>query len=104
MGGTCCSAFVPMRKSLTAQLSTSSFGSTRTVSSARSLVLFYQNSTSPIRNDEAQVANVLERFKREAAKKTEIDEECILTIDENRYNMTAWANAHPGKKQKPRLQ
>jgi len=41
--------------------------------------------------------HVLQRFEREAAKKKEIDEECILTIHGNQYNMTAWANAHPGK-------
>lgn len=60
---------------------------------ARLLTRYYTNSTV---SDEDR--RVLERFQREAAKKKEIDEECILTIHGDQYNMTAWANAHPGKK------
>eukprot|EP00550_Attheya_septentrionalis_P000807 CAMPEP_0198290574 /NCGR_PEP_ID=MMETSP1449-20131203/8383_1 /TAXON_ID=420275 /ORGANISM="Attheya septentrionalis, Strain CCMP2084" /LENGTH=460 /DNA_ID=CAMNT_0043989089 /DNA_START=207 /DNA_END=1586 /DNA_ORIENTATION=+ len=37
-----------------------------------------------------------DRFARTAASKVEIEDECILTIRGERYNMTSWANAHPG--------
>lgn len=68
---------------------------------ARSLVVvFYQqNSTYAAgRADDVQrqVDETLQRFKREAAKEKAIDQECILSIHGSRYNMTAWANAHPG--------
>jgi hypothetical protein len=59
------------------------------------IVLSYQNSTETSA-DPVQVSETSHRFLREAAKKTDIDEECILTIHGNQYNMTAWANAHPG--------
>jgi cytochrome b involved in lipid metabolism len=73
-----------------------SFSTIRNARSVRSLVLFYQNSTASSRIEKIQVAETVERFQREAAKKKEVDEECVLTIHGNQYNMTAWANAHPG--------
>jgi len=80
-----------------AALSTSFSARIRTAKSARSLVLFYQNATSSSSaTGQVQLDATVERFKREAAKKKEIDEECVLTIHGNQYNMTAWANAHPG--------
>lgn len=36
------------------------------------------------------------RFHRQASQVQQIDQPCILTIHGNRYNMTAWANSHPG--------
>lgn len=36
------------------------------------------------------------RFDRTADTIEEADTECILTIDGARYNLTAWAKAHPG--------
>lgn len=68
--------------------------STFTSRGTRSLVRFYANST--ISEDNQHMDETLKRFQREAAKKQDIDEECILTIHGNQYNMTAWANAHPG--------
>ena len=50
--------------------------------------LFYQNAT------ETEVP--IHRFQREASKQREVDEPCILKIHGQLYNMTAWANAHPG--------
>lgn len=38
----------------------------------------------------------LDRFQREASKTQEIDQECVITVHGSRYNLTAWANAHPG--------
>ena len=37
-----------------------------------------------------------DRFERTASDVAQVDEPCILTIDGIRYNMTAWAKAHPG--------
>ena len=86
-----CSAFLSVRtlRGHHAALSSFRLGQRPT---ARLLTRYYTNSTV---SDEDR--RVLERFQREAAKKKEIDEECILTIHGNQYNMTAWANAHPGK-------
>ncbi|CAJ1942338.1 unnamed protein product [Cylindrotheca closterium] len=36
------------------------------------------------------------RFNRTATSTQSIDDPCILTIQGNQYNMTAWAKAHPG--------
>ena len=36
------------------------------------------------------------RFDRTANREMRTEEECILLIDGKRYNMTAWAKAHPG--------
>lgn len=36
------------------------------------------------------------RFERTASEFAKIDEPCILTIEGVRYNVTAWAKAHPG--------
>jgi hypothetical protein len=99
-----CTAFVALRtRAQMSALSPSPFAAIRNARSVRSLVLFYQNATSSIRTEQAQVAETLERFKREAAKKKEIDEECVLTIHGNQYNMTSWANAHPGKQKNYQL-
>ena len=38
----------------------------------------------------------LDRFNRQASNIRHVDEPCILTIHQRRYNMTAWANSHPG--------
>ena len=38
----------------------------------------------------------LDRFNRQASQDRHVDEPCILTIHHKRYNMTAWANSHPG--------
>ena len=86
-----CSAFLSVRTILGQHAAISSFRLERPT--ARLSVRYYTNSTV---SDEDR--HVLERFQREAAKKKELDEECILTIHGNQYNMTAWANAHPGKK------
>lgn len=97
-----CSAFVVSSfhinsQTMPAALSTSFSARIRTAKSARSLVLFYQNATSSSSaTGQVQLDATVQRFKREAAKKKEIDEECVLTIHGNQYNMTAWANAHPG--------
>jgi cytochrome b involved in lipid metabolism len=41
--------------------------------------------------------DVLEdRFDRTASSKIDVEDECIITIRGERYNMTAWANGHPG--------
>eukprot|EP00980_Cylindrotheca_fusiformis_P014161 scaffold3719_cov104-Cylindrotheca_fusiformis.AAC.5 len=37
-----------------------------------------------------------DRFRAIASNKTSIDRECIFTIQDAKYNLTAWANAHPG--------
>jgi cytochrome b involved in lipid metabolism len=37
-----------------------------------------------------------DRFHRQASDQVAADAPCVLTIDGNRYNVTAWANAHPG--------
>lgn len=37
-----------------------------------------------------------ERFDRTASREIRAETECILTIEGTRYNMTAWAKAHPG--------
>jgi cytochrome b involved in lipid metabolism len=37
-----------------------------------------------------------DRFDRTASNRVEAEQACILTIDGTRYNMTAWAKAHPG--------
>ncbi len=73
-----------------------SFPSINQAKRAKPLILFYTNST--VGDDNRHVDDTLLRFQREAANKKEIDEECILTIHGNQYNMTAWANAHPGTK------
>ncbi|KAL7561799.1 hypothetical protein ACA910_013337 [Epithemia clementina (nom. ined.)] len=36
------------------------------------------------------------RFDRTAEREMKVDEECLLEIDGKRYNLTAWAKAHPG--------
>jgi cytochrome b involved in lipid metabolism len=43
-------------------------------------------------------ANVVteDRFDRTASSKIDVEDECIITIRGERYNMTAWANGHPG--------
>jgi hypothetical protein len=38
----------------------------------------------------------LDRFQRHASSIQHFDRLCILTISGSRYNMTAWANSHPG--------
>jgi len=41
--------------------------------------------------------DVLEdRFARTASSKIDVEDECIITIRGERYNMTGWANGHPG--------
>jgi cytochrome b involved in lipid metabolism len=37
-----------------------------------------------------------DRFQREASQRQAIDQDCILLIHGKKYNMTAWANSHPG--------
>ena len=39
---------------------------------------------------------VEDRFGRTASSKIDIEDECIITINGERYNMTGWANSHPG--------
>lgn len=56
---------------------------------SRSFALFYKNDT-------ALVQCPVSRFQREASKKQEIEDPCIISIHGNRYNLTAWGNAHPG--------
>ena len=36
------------------------------------------------------------RFQVKASNKTSIDDERIITINDAQYNLTPWANAHPG--------
>ena len=56
------------------------------------VVLFYE-----VSSDRRQIdLPPHDRFKREAPKETHIEEPCIIFIHGNRYNLTAWANAHPG--------
>jgi hypothetical protein len=38
----------------------------------------------------------LHRFHRQASTIRPVDQDCILTIHHQRYNMTAWAQSHPG--------
>jgi cytochrome b involved in lipid metabolism len=62
--------------------------------------LYYENDRSRTLDEtsspSASSPSPLDRFHREASKTQEIDEECIITIHGSRYNLTAWANAHPG--------
>jgi hypothetical protein len=37
-----------------------------------------------------------DRFHRQASDRVAVDAPCLLTIGEHRYNLTNWANAHPG--------
>ena len=44
-----------------------------------------------------QAVNVTEdRWERTPSLEASVSEPCILTIGNHRYNLTAWANAHPG--------
>ena len=92
-----CQAFLTQRNALVAE-----FVASRPVNrgNARSFAIFYENPSLTSSNDEQQrqVDSTLQRFQREAAREKAVDEECILTIHGSRYNMTAWANAHPGRK------
>jgi Cytochrome b5-like Heme/Steroid binding domain len=56
--------------------------------------LFYQNNaTIPmVRTEDAP----LDRFHRQAPKEQHVNDECIISLHGNLYNLTAWANAHPG--------
>ena len=38
----------------------------------------------------------LDRFHRQASTTQEVDEDCILTIENKKYNLTAFGKAHPG--------
>jgi cytochrome b involved in lipid metabolism len=49
------------------------------------------NNNSNFRRQQPQ-----DRFDRTASNKVEAEQACIITIDGTRYNMTAWAKAHPG--------
>jgi cytochrome b involved in lipid metabolism len=53
--------------------------------------LFYGNDTTT-----EPVSSPLDRFNRQASLQRHVDEPCILTIHNKRYNMTTWANSHPG--------
>jgi cytochrome b involved in lipid metabolism len=62
----------------------------------KSVELFHhQNTTDPQSSRTAEIVPI-DRFHREASKTLEIQEPCIIYIHGNRYNLTAWANAHPG--------
>ena len=61
-----------------------------------SKVLSYQNSTTSADHG-VHVSKAAQRFLREAANRADIEDDCVLTIQGNQYNMTGWAKAHPGK-------
>lgn len=54
------------------------------------------HSSSPFGNDEGQNIHNNNRFQATAPNTTSVEQELILTIDKTMYNLTAWANAHPG--------
>lgn len=70
----------------------------RQSSPSPSSCLYYENDRSRTADVTSSNSTVspMDRFRREASKTKEIDEECIITIHGSRYNLTAWANAHPG--------
>jgi cytochrome b involved in lipid metabolism len=55
--------------------------------------LFYQNNATTPAGIHLPASK---RFERIANDKTEAEKPCILTIEGVRYNVTAWAKAHPG--------
>lgn len=59
------------------------------------MALWYLNSTTAA-DDGVQASKGTHRFLRQAVHTSEIDEDCLLTIQGNQYNMTGWAKAHPG--------
>ncbi|KAG7354151.1 cytochrome b5-like heme/steroid binding domain containing protein [Nitzschia inconspicua] len=62
-------------------------------------VLFYESDGSSTIADMASSqssSSPLDRFHRQASQVQQTDKPCILTIHGQRYNMTAWANSHPG--------
>jgi cytochrome b involved in lipid metabolism len=48
------------------------------------------------RSNNRTITTTVDRFHRQASDQVAADAPCVLTIDGNRYNVTAWANAHPG--------
>ena len=64
----------------------------------KSAALFHQNTTGHPHQAPPRTAEIaaIDRFHREASKTLEIQEPCIISIHGNLYNLTAWANAHPG--------
>jgi cytochrome b involved in lipid metabolism len=67
-----------------------------------SWALFYENDGgSSVADQRASTSSSpsltpADRFHRQASQVKHIDQPCILTIHGQRYNMTAWANSHPG--------
>jgi cytochrome b involved in lipid metabolism len=59
---------------------------------SKSVASSHQNTTDPHPRTEIPI----DRFHREASKTLESQAPCIISIHGNRYNLTAWANAHPG--------
>jgi Cytochrome b5-like Heme/Steroid binding domain len=55
-----------------------------------------QEGTPVVRGTRKLKTKPLERFDRTAATEASIDQPCLLTIDGNLYNVSAWAKAHPG--------
>jgi cytochrome b involved in lipid metabolism len=60
------------------------------------ITLRYRNGTVGLENADEDPKL---RFERVAASTKAVDEPCILGINGNSYNMTAWAKAHPGGSQ-----
>lgn len=58
--------------------------------------LYYRNGTVALEKGDEDPRL---RFERVAASTKSVDEPCILMIEGKRFNMTAWAKAHPGGSQ-----
>eukprot|EP00527_Entomoneis_sp_CCMP2396_P004876 CAMPEP_0198140122 /NCGR_PEP_ID=MMETSP1443-20131203/3334_1 /TAXON_ID=186043 /ORGANISM="Entomoneis sp., Strain CCMP2396" /LENGTH=360 /DNA_ID=CAMNT_0043802455 /DNA_START=63 /DNA_END=1142 /DNA_ORIENTATION=- len=63
----------------------------------RNKKILSQGATDGSTKVDAQPKRFSSKFRRvSASNTTSIDDECIIAIDGHQYNLTDWANAHPG--------